>query len=553
MKKEMNERRYEQGLVSVVTPVYNGEKHLGRYLKSVLGQTYPHLELILVDDGSEDETVKVAESYRERMEERGILYTIVRAEHNNASFALGKGLPLVKGEYLIWPDSDDVLEKESVEIRVNFLREHPEYQCVRSLSYYFDPETKERKAEDEKRGDLKNEELFWDILEAKTFVCCGCYMLRTRSFFEIYPDGQIPVYDLGQNFQMLLPFMYSHKCPTIEKELYGVAVRGGSHSRTKLTKEQTIKRYRDYELLADDIARICGITDKTSLKRIEKWKAKRRLRLAVQYEEHIEILKAWLWLTKLGEKNLVPVLKKIGWMWVRDTRLADKIYKAHLFWVGRPKTRSEMKDFIIHEEWKIYKGRKRKKLKGEPTIIASNCVGTLIYHDMNLPFRSPTINLMIEMNDFIKFVENLEWYLEQKIIECDGQGKSYPIGRLDDIQINFVHYQTFEDAVEKWELRKQRIDWENLFIIGCEKDGCTYETLQRFERLPYENKVIFTKQNYSEFSSAYYVKGFEKCKELGTVTSFKKQFLKRRYLDDFDYISFLNKCGRKKKCKSWFR
>lgn len=58
-------------------------------------------------------------------------------------------------------------------------------------------------------------------------------------FFEIYPDGRIPVYPVGQNFQMLLPFMYRYKCPTIEKELYGVAVRRGSHSRQILTREET--------------------------------------------------------------------------------------------------------------------------------------------------------------------------------------------------------------------------------------------------------------------------------------------------------------------------
>lgn len=57
----------------------------------------------------------------------------------------------------------------------------------------------------------------------------------------------------------------------------------------------------------------------------------------------------------------------------------------------------------------------------------------------------------------------------------------------------FVHYKTSEEALEKWETRKRRIDPDNLYIIGCEKDGCTYETIQRFDKLPYKNKAILTK------------------------------------------------------------
>ena len=179
----------------------------------------------LADDGSGDGTVALAESYRERMEQRGIRFVILRGGHRNASHALRAGLALVTGEYLIWPDADDILEKDSVRARVAFLDQHPDVQCVRSLAYYFNPETGERAAADEKRGDLKQERLFWDVLESRTFVCCGCYMLRSEAFFAIYPGGKIPVSFVGQNFQMLLPFLYRHACPTIGRELYGVAVR----------------------------------------------------------------------------------------------------------------------------------------------------------------------------------------------------------------------------------------------------------------------------------------------------------------------------------------
>ena len=148
------------------------------------------------------------------------------------------------GEFLIWPDSDDILHPESVEKRVDFLRMSPQYRCVRSLPCYFDEKSRKKLEKwDEERGDLSKEDLFWDILETRTFVCCGCYMLRSDRFFEIYSDRHIPEYDVGQNFQMLLPFLYRHRCPTIQEVLYRVAVRPDSHSRRALSRAEEEKKY----------------------------------------------------------------------------------------------------------------------------------------------------------------------------------------------------------------------------------------------------------------------------------------------------------------------
>ncbi len=312
-------KNFVKGRVSIVTPVYNGETFLSRFLESIRIQTYRNLELILVDDGSSDQTVMVARHWKERLEKEGISMRIVEAPHRNASSAMGYGLPFVSGEYLCWPDSDDVLKETSIEERVEFLEKHPEYHCVRSLSWYFDPESGERTAADEKRGDLKKEDLFWDILEGRTYVCCGCYMLRSRDFFEIYPDGRIPVYPVGQNFQMLLPFMYRYKCPTIEKELYGVAVRRGSHSRRILTREQTEKKYRAYERLVDEIADICQIEDPEARKRIERWKLRRRMQLAYQYKDFGKAAKDWRSLVKSGGNQWFTEGMRLLRRWLIET------------------------------------------------------------------------------------------------------------------------------------------------------------------------------------------------------------------------------------------
>nr|WP_304971160.1 DUF1919 domain-containing protein [uncultured Schaedlerella sp.] len=191
-------------------------------------------------------------------------------------------------------------------------------------------------------------------------------------------------------------------------------------------------------------------------------------------------------------------------------------------------------------EWEKYKKWRYSRLKSTDfTIISSNCVGTVIYYDLGLPFLSPTINLTIGMNDFVKFAENLKWYMERKIEEVEDKS-GVPTGLLGDIKVHFVHYKNFEEGRVKWKERKQRINWDNLFFIGSERGDCTYETVRRFDQLPYKNKVIFTHLRYRGIESAFYIKGFEKENELGPVLSFKDQFIKRRYLDDFDYIRFLN-------------
>ncbi len=295
--------------VSAVIPVFNGEFHLSPMLDSVLGQTYPFIEVILIDDGSTDKTLEVAEGYREKFASKGYGYRIVQSKHGNASAALNRGLPYVTGEYLIWPDSDDRLEKESVEKRVKFLQENPEYHCVRSLGYYFQQETGILLPADEKTGDISRENLFWDILEGRTYVCCGCYMLRTESFFKIYPQGRIPQYDVGQNFQMLLPFMYYHPCPTIPEKLYGVCVRKGSHSRRVLTKEEEEKKYRDYERLIDEIASICRIKDKESKDRIQYWKIGRRYGLAVKYKDRKKAIRNLWEMSRYGKAGFYRDLK----------------------------------------------------------------------------------------------------------------------------------------------------------------------------------------------------------------------------------------------------
>ncbi len=193
-------------------------------------------------------------------------------------------------------------------------------------------------------------------------------------------------------------------------------------------------------------------------------------------------------------------------------------------------------------EWRLYKERKRLKLKNKtPSIISSNCNAGIIYHDMGLRFFSPTINLSFEMNDFVRMLQNLRWYMEQPVTPCEDNRFDFPVGKIGDIEIRFNHYKSFEEACNKWEERKKRIDWDNLYIMAIDGDNCSYESLKTFDSLPFVNKVVFTHRPYPEIKSSFYIHGFENDEGIGPVIYFKRQFFVRRYLDDFDYVAFLNK------------
>lgn len=185
--------------------------------------------------------------------------------------------------------------------------------------------------------------------------------------------------------------------------------------------------------------------------------------------------------------------------------------------------------------------KKRNRLKNTDfSLIASNCNGGVICHDLNQQFRSPFVNLWLKPKDYIKFLQNIEYYLGCDLKFTKEEDIEYPIGMLDDIKIYFMHYKTEEKAKEKWIERSKRINLDNLFILFTDRDECSFEDIKAFDRLPYKNKIIFVNKEYPEIKSAYYIKGFENEKTVGVLTHFVNKYSGKRYLDYFDYVKWFN-------------
>lgn len=183
----------------------------------------------------------------------------------------------------------------------------------------------------------------------------------------------------------------------------------------------------------------------------------------------------------------------------------------------------------------------RKRLKNKNfTIISSNCIGGVISSELGERFNSPTVNMYFNTSDFIKFVKNIDHYINFEWVEVPNDNYNYPIAKIDDIIVHLVHYEDIKQAKEKWDLRKKRINYDNIFIIAVERDGCTIDDIKQFNNLNFNNKVIFTKDSMPQYQSAYHIPNTKEGDMVMDICKYKSKLSSKRWIDDFDYVSFFN-------------
>ena len=110
---------YIQGLVSVITPVYNCEKYLERTLNSVFSQTYKDIEIVLVDDQSTDASSSIIKELQNIHPE--IVYYL-QPQNMGAGYARNKALEIARGQYVAFLDADDLWKPEKIEKQVSLLK-----------------------------------------------------------------------------------------------------------------------------------------------------------------------------------------------------------------------------------------------------------------------------------------------------------------------------------------------------------------------------------------------------------------------------------------------
>ena len=167
------------GLVSILMPAYNGEVYIQQAIESVTAQTYPNWELIVVDDGSTDNTAKILAAYKDPR----IQYTY--QENRGQAAALNRGLDLAQGEYITTLDTDDWYSPNSLLDRASFLDKNSEFGVVYGDGYYCDVTGKVLQRFSQYRiGNIDGD--VYDILIATPFFGTGGNVMVRREVFETY-------------------------------------------------------------------------------------------------------------------------------------------------------------------------------------------------------------------------------------------------------------------------------------------------------------------------------------------------------------------------------
>lgn len=196
---------------------------------------------------------------------------------------------------------------------------------------------------------------------------------------------------------------------------------------------------------------------------------------------------------------------------------------------------------------KIGSTRRGKKLKENYTLISNNCWGGLTYEYLNQEFLSPTIGLYFMAKDYLKFISRLKYYLNVELSFIDTKNSKYYdylcknnqenaiIGVLDDIEIIFLHYISKKEAKEKWDKRKQRVNYNKIIYKFNDQNLCDENDLIYFHKMKLKNKICFTskKYNYPEFIQ------IEKYKNQRNVKDDAYSY--HKYLDIVKYINKIEK------------
>ncbi|PWS26399.1 hypothetical protein DHW03_16595 [Pedobacter yonginense] len=119
-------------LVSVVIPLFNAEKYIATAIESIINQSHQNCEIIVVDDGSTDQSFQVARRYQSNR------VTLIQQQNKGASAARNEGLKLAKGEYIQFLDADDFLGKDKIKHQIELIRNQIDILVLGPTVYFQD-------------------------------------------------------------------------------------------------------------------------------------------------------------------------------------------------------------------------------------------------------------------------------------------------------------------------------------------------------------------------------------------------------------------------------
>ncbi len=202
-------------------------------------------------------------------------------------------------------------------------------------------------------------------------------------------------------------------------------------------------------------------------------------------------------------------------------------------------------------QWRIldkyFSSLQRSKLIDKDfSIICNNCIAGGIYHKLGIEYSTPTVGLFFFSSDYMKFLENLDVYINQPIrfrgasVHHEANKlrkiKPYPIGVLGgDVEVQFMHYKDEVEAEEKWSRRRKRINFGNLFIIYSDaEEDFEPEYALKYQKLPFEHKIFLSSKPLSGISCSVFLDDYKDASHVGDSAR------NRKYEKHIDIIKWLN-------------
>lgn len=234
-------------LVSILIPCYNGEKFLDRCFECLLKQTYKKIEIIIVNDGSTDNSENIILKHKKEIEKKGFRFLYIYQENGGAASAINTALKHVNGEFIMLYDVDDIIFEDAVKDKADFLINNTDYDMVRNNGYYVNNSDLDKINGLFSDGEnIENESIFDDLILGKANNWPGSFMVRTKSLFNHIKNREIYISQFGQNLQIMLPIAYFGRTGYINKSLMKYIRHENSHSAFT-SNEKRLRLMNGYE------------------------------------------------------------------------------------------------------------------------------------------------------------------------------------------------------------------------------------------------------------------------------------------------------------------
>lgn len=217
--------------ISVIIPLYNHEKFIKEAIQSVLNQTYKNFELIVIDDGSRDNSLKIAQSFNDER------LRVISQENRGAHNTINRGLDLATGEFLTILNSDDVYEKERLEKCIAYLLDNPDAHLVASYIKIINESGKNQGIKkgwknmepwavpNKERSFAKDDDFVKNLLMSN-FISTTSNMVFTKKLYaEI---GGMRNLRFAHDWDFALRAAEYGKCVLIEEPLMGYRIHGNN-------------------------------------------------------------------------------------------------------------------------------------------------------------------------------------------------------------------------------------------------------------------------------------------------------------------------------------